>query len=155
VVVTSIVEYETTLAEGEPLRFALAPVDPGDPFRGLYLALRFELETLSLPMPPELSPGDRAYLVLGEGEDGLADARQLRAEPPAGGPYLRVRIEWSSGESVFVHLPLDRYYVEESKAPRAERLYAARPDRLRTYAVVRVRDGLGVIESLVIDGEPF
>jgi uncharacterized membrane-anchored protein len=156
VVVTSIVDYETTLSKGEPLRFALAPVDPVDPLMGRYVALRFELEDVPLPAPPESRIGDWVYVVLGVGEDGFAVARQLRAGPPSDGPYLRARLGWSPSESespTRIELPFDRYYTEESKAPRIERLYASRPDRSRTYAVVRVRGGRGVIETLVVDGE--
>ena len=156
VVVTSIVDYEATLSKGEPLRFALAPVDPVDPLRGRYVALRFELEDVPLPAPPEARIGDWVYVVLGVGEDGFAMARQLRADPPGGGPYLRARLGWSPPGPegpTRIELPFDRYYTEESKAPRIERLYASRPDRARTYAVVRVRGGRGVIETLVVDGE--
>jgi uncharacterized membrane-anchored protein len=161
-VVTSIADYEVTLAKGEPLRFALAPVDPADPFRGRYVALRFELEQLALPIPPGARWGGHAYLVLGTGEDGFAEARALQAAPPPDGPYLRVEVfghyapsasGGSPHEITRVGLPFDRYYTEESKAARIERLYAARPDPARTYAVVRVRGGRGVIESLVVDGE--
>ncbi len=156
-VVRAIADYETTLAEGEPLRFALAPVDPVDPFRGRYVALRFELERVRLPVTPEMGAADWVYLVLGVGEDGLAEARQLRAGPPSDGPYLRLRLVYYDAVDGVAHLafPFDRFYAEESKAPHIERLYGSRPDRERTYALVRVRGGQGVIEALVVDGERF
>jgi hypothetical protein len=52
----------------------------------------------------------------------------------------------------------NRYYMNESAAPAAEQRYREslgpnRPDR--AWVTVRVRDGVGVIEGLFVDGVPI
>ena len=54
-----------------------------------------------------------------------------------------------------LEVPLDRYYMEETAAPRAERLYREhnRQGEQDAYVVVRVKNGFPVIESLYVGGE--
>jgi hypothetical protein len=43
--------------------------------------------------------------------------------------------------------------MEERKAPKAEQVY--RENSRNTYALVRVRDGVGVIEDLFVGDKPI
>ena len=70
-----------------------------------------------------------------------------------------------SGE-VRLELPFDRYYMEETLAPEAERAYwdtirrqrrredDAGPPPPQTFVTVRVKDGHAVLEELYIDDRP-
>ena len=62
----------------------------------------------------------------------------------------------SAGEA-YVDLPLDRYYMPEDLAPRAERAYIehSRQSERDAYIEVRVRSGVGVIENLYVGGMPI
>jgi len=82
---------------------------------------------------------------------------ELRAARPGGWPYLTVRVSQVAGRMAYLRVPLDRFYMEESLAPVAERAYRehTRPNNRTTYITVRIRDGNSVIENLWVDGVPI
>jgi uncharacterized membrane-anchored protein len=174
----SIVRYELTLATGNVYKVKTVPVDPADPFRGRYVAIR---PVLPLPNPvvPEVgslldqvgvfrpnAARKTAYVVLSNDAAGFARADQVVAEPPRTGDYLEIAgarlrtiglVEQGRQPEVVreVVLPFDRYYMAEAAAPAAEQRYreASRRDTNRdTWITVRVRNGVGVIEGLFLDG---
>jgi hypothetical protein len=174
----SIVRYEVTLAAGRVYRVKTVPVDPADPFRGRYVAIRPVL-TLPNPVAPEVASlldqvgafrpntaRKRAYAALGQDGDGFARVEQVVAEPPTSGDYLEIAEvrRRTNGppdpdrqpELVRdIVLPFDRYYMAEAAAPAAEQRYretVGRDGDTRTWITIRVRNGVGVIEGLFIDG---
>lgn len=71
---------------GETYEFAVAPVDPHDPFRGAYVDLDYpDLEPDDDWYQP--SAPDRVYVALEE-RDGLMVATEWTARRPDSGPYL-------------------------------------------------------------------
>jgi uncharacterized membrane-anchored protein len=178
----SIVRHETTLALGTLYKIESAPVDPADPFRGRYVAIRPAIR-LAGPLSPETEAviervglfrgrGEgrgKAYVVLTTGSDGFARASAIVAEPPASGDFLEfvqtdmrvVRAAEQDRPAEFgrmIVLPFDRYYMSESAAPAAEERYreaSRRNDETRAWITVRVRNGRGVVEGLYIDGVPI
>ncbi|NQU12319.1 GDYXXLXY domain-containing protein [bacterium] len=157
-----IARRETTLRHGRAYKFRTRPVDPYDAFRGRYVALGFEQNQAAWGGAGQPRPGKTAYAVLAEDEAGWATVREVTASPPGTGAYLKIAVNhagWGTNAgTVNFRLPFDRYYLEETKAPRAERLYLEHNRRgqtnLSTYAVVRVRAGDAVLEDLVIGGRP-
>jgi uncharacterized membrane-anchored protein len=169
---SSIVRYERTLSQGTLYKIKTVPVDPADPFRGRYVAVQSAI-TLSPPLSPEVLrlfteyPARRAYVVLATDEEGFARAAEVVTARPAGGDYLPIASAFQ--RPVFddqrlretrydIVLPFDRYYMNESAAPAAEQRYLEsirRNGESRTWLTVRVRNGVGVIEGLYIDGEPI
>lgn len=148
----AVARHEYTLARGTPMRFKLAPVDPIDPIRGRYVQLRFDAQTTNVPRP-ETSSLERSYFAtLATDANGFAYVRELRRDRPSDGDYLVVRVNGYGDEGVRIAFGFDRFYAEESAARRIEEGFARNPDPMRTYAVVRVRAGHGVIESLVVNG---
>jgi hypothetical protein len=157
-----IAGYERTLSHGSEWRFEVVPVDPADAFRGRYLALRFAAETTGLPTAAGIDWQSWVHVPLSEDPEGLAQLGPPRTEPPAEGAYLRVRvgqIQYTlEGPEAHIDLPFDRLYLPEGLAPAAEeRLREStaghdEADGARAWAVVRIRDGRGVLEDLVIDG---
>lgn len=174
----SIVRYEITLATGTVYRMKTAPVDPADPFRGRYVAIQPVL-TLAQPPSPEVvalvdqvgtfrpnTARTTAYAVLGTGADGFAHVVEVVREPPRTGDYVEIAgvrrraiepVEQGRQPELVrdIVLPFDRYYLAEASAPAAEQRYreAARRDAgSQTWITVRVRNGIGVIEGLFIDG---
>jgi hypothetical protein len=66
-----------------------------------------------------------------------------------------IPLEWQAGAvRTRLELPHDRYYMDESKAPRAEAAARgqSRPEPRNTWVTLRVRDGVAAVESLWIDG---
>jgi len=174
----SIVRYELTLAAGNVYKVKTVPVDPADPFRGRYVAIQPVL-TLPNPVAPEVgylldqvgvfrpnAARKTAYVVLSNNAAGFARVDQVVSERPRTGDYLEIAgarlraigpVEQGRQPEVVreVVLPFDRYYMAEAAAPAAEQRYreASRRGANRdTWITVRVRNGVGVVDGLFIDG---
>ena len=154
---------ETTLSQGRAYKFKTRPVDPYDAFRGRYVALAFEQEHApwrgTNPVPYRV----RGYAGVVEGPDGFAVVREVSQQPPATGDFFKVQVNpgWGTNTGMaYFTMPFDRYYMEETKAPQAERAYWEQSNRrgqtnLSTYAVVRVRNGHAALADLYLAGKPI
>lgn len=149
-----IMKRESTLKEGILFRFKTAPVDPYDAFRGRYVAL--QVEASRVPQPPGLKVENRQriYASVTVDKDGFATISQITNHKPDKGPYLSAQVWYATGKEVILDLPIDRYYMEEKAAPRAEKLYRQHSanDKKDAYVTVRIKDGFVVTEGLYIDG---
>jgi hypothetical protein len=151
-----IARYELALARGAVFKVRGAPVDPVDPFRGRYVVFRLAFEPVEL----DTSFAGPVWVELEEGPDGFARAGTVSKTRPARGHYVQAQaipLEWGAGPvRTRVELPQDRYYLEESKAPRAEVAARAqsRPALRNTWVTLRVRQGVGAVERFWIDGVP-
>ena len=125
-----------TLQTGEEFRFRVNPVDPYDAFRGRYVRLR----------APQDVRGQGRYGIITVDADGFAYISSISESRPSSGAYVR------SSNSTRFTLPIERYYMEESLAPRAERLAMRREPGEEAYVTVRVKNGELVISGLYIDG---
>lgn len=145
---------ENTLRHGEAFRFKTQPVDPYDAFRGRYVALNFEAATFTNRVPDELFNRRRQtmYASIDNDADGFAQVTALHRTRPATGSCIQVKV-WNRSRLQF---PFDRFYLEESLAPKAESLYREHNRRgaTNTYAIVRVLGGFATLEDLIIDGRP-
>jgi uncharacterized membrane-anchored protein len=152
-------QHERTLAEGRLFKFRTQPVDPADAFRGRYVWVRLQPDSVKVPNASRRETGQKAYAVLGVASDGFATVERLEAAPPANAAAVAVRLGWTDSREGVVHFswPLDRYYMEETKAPAAEAAY--RGHNVRTnqvcYVTVRVRGDNAVLENLFIAGKPI
>ncbi|MEI6437237.1 MAG: GDYXXLXY domain-containing protein [Candidatus Omnitrophota bacterium] len=156
--VSMIAKREVTLKYGAAFKFKTAPVDPYDAFRGRYVAL--SMEQGKAPALPGLvmQYGEKVYAVLSVDETGFAKVTGVTRTKPddiPGGAFLEARVAYTKEDGyVYLDWPMDRYYMEESAAPRAEALYWQHSTSKQRDAqvVVRVLDGFAVIEGLYIDG---
>jgi uncharacterized membrane-anchored protein len=138
---------ELTLRTGRAYKFRTAPVDP-------YVALAFEQREALWDNQKTPSRGSTAFAVLGEDANGFAQVLRLTSLKPESGDYLRVKTGYSGKSNmVSYRFSFERFYMEERKAPEAERVY--REKNRDTYALVRVRDGVGVIEDLFVGDKPI
>ncbi len=179
--ISMIVRREVTLRTGDLYRFKTAPVDPADPFRGRYVALRFDESELLLTTDQTWISGEMLYALVTVNADGYAELNTLTRTCPAAVPYLKVKVryvgssrvegksliqketytdhegkEYHYQSAVFLDLPFNRYYMEESKAPKAEALYRDRNrDALSdAFVTVRIKKGFAVLDELYINGQP-
>lgn len=156
---SSIARYEHTLASGQPLRFRLAPVDPVDPLRGYYVALRFAEEspttaTVDSDIRRHLFRDTDVFVTLRVDEEGFARVARVSARPPSSGPYLRATLAYLGYDTPMrLDLPLDRFYTGQAAAASVQQAFFGGPRPTDAFAVVRVLDGRGIIESLVVDGK--
>ena len=148
--------WETVLREGQTYKFRTAPVDPYDAFRGRYVALRLERETVPNPTGKILEPGHPLFVTLSRDENGFAGFEKAVLEPPADGDYIEARALYSSTNEISLYLPMTRYYLNEKAAPEAERAYAQFSNRTNHHAFIQVRilKGKAVVEDLYLDDVP-
>ena len=150
--ISMIVKREVTLRTGIPFRFKTAPVDPYDAFRGRYVAFRVEVNKVSKPEGVDLKYGQKVFAQLAVDENGFAKISKISLKKPKDLTYLTVTVTYLNGNDVGLNLPIDRYYMEEKAAPRAEQVYRehSRRDKQDAYVVVRVTNGFAVIEGLYV-----
>ncbi|MFP6581026.1 MAG: GDYXXLXY domain-containing protein [Candidatus Hydrogenedentota bacterium] len=153
-----IVQREGTLQQGVAYKFRCAPVDPYDAFRGKYVALSLQTGgDLSWSGDP-LRENQPIYVSLSVDTEGFAQVDSLSLTRPDFGDYVQAKVQWNTAGQTDVSLafPFDRYYLEESKAPEAERVYreSLREAERSTYITVRIKSGFGVLEELYINDTP-
>ncbi len=152
-----ILKRERVLAHGQAFKFRTAPVDPYDAFRGRYVALDFDQRHVALPRGHGFAGHEKAYALIAEDAEGFAIFSGISRDRPESGPYLSTKIQYVSTTDVSLRLPFDRFYMDESEAPEAERAYRQNSVRSNqnAYVQIRIENGFGVIEDLFIDGTPI
>lgn len=152
-----IVGLERTLRTGTLYKFKTAPVDPYDAFRGRYVALAIQERSAPVAGAEKITRGDTVYAALEVDTNGFARFSGATLNRPASGDYIRAKSMGVSPERVTLELPFDRFYLEESVAPEAERLYRehSRRGAQDAYVTVRVRSGRAAVEDLSIAGKPI
>jgi uncharacterized membrane-anchored protein len=152
-----IMSHEETLRTGERFKFRTMPVDPYDAFRGRYVSLRIEQNALPVPSGAQWKNGQKVFALIDTDANGYSKLGELCAVRPCGRQYLTVRVSQIYGRTAYFDAPFDRFYMEESLAPAAEKVYRehTRTSERDAYVTVRIRDGLGVIENLWVDGVPI
>ena len=157
-----LLNYDAVRTRGKTLKFQTQPVDPVHPFKGRYVALNFTESRITVPQPHSLHRGQKVYVVLKNNAGGYAEIDHLlKKEPLKDIDYIKADVEyindWTDSTTSVIELkyPFDEYFMEEYKAPEAEKLYGnAAVDTDQTYAVVKIYKGEGVIEGLFINNTP-
>lgn len=150
---------ETVIAEGKEFRFKTEPIDPSDPFRGKYITLQFEADFLLLKDSVTWRPGQKVFVTFEEDSSGYARPVGIFENEPDAEYYLQTKVDYvsnfRSNHRVQFELPFNRFYLEESKAQRAEDLYReAQSDSTQVaYALVSIGLGQAVIKDVVINDQ--
>jgi uncharacterized membrane-anchored protein len=150
-------EKNKTLVRGEVFKFATAPVDPTHPFIGKYVHLDFNEAHSSFPAAGDYKSGETIYVVYKKDKKGYAQVAGISRTKPSTHNYLQAKVNYinsiNNEQTLFFQLPFNRFYMEEYKAPRAEKLYLERsPDTTnKTYALVSLFDGDAVIKDVFIN----
>ena len=156
--------YENILITGESYFFKVVPRDPADPFKGRYVHLTFPEDSGQISKlknntdsVKELTRKDTAYAVYEKDTDGFAKIVDLQKTMPQNVDYIKVKMSYRHNDTYGFKLPFNRYYAEESKAPKIEALLwrGDREEQKIFYADVRIKDGYGVIAELYVDDAPI
>jgi uncharacterized membrane-anchored protein len=153
-----VYEREDIMASGKEFRFRTAPVDPNDPFRGKYISLQYQENNIEVKNASDWTDNETVYVIIAAGKDGYAGIQSVSKEEPSGKQdYVKAKVEYVTNDrpfNLFIRYPFDIFYMEESKAPVAEKVY--RQTTLDTnqvaYGLVIVKNGEAVIKDVVIDG---
>lgn len=153
-----IMDREEILQKGKSFYFKATPVDPTDPFRGKYITLNFEASRVKTTDQHDWVNGEPVYLLLATDAEGFARVQDVASTQPTDTTdFLAAVVDYTTSDALVVELPFDRFYMEESKAPEAERTYnRTMLDTAKvTYALVKVKSGQAVLADVLIDGVPI
>ena len=157
---------EKILHEGDRFRFKTQPIDPADPFQGRFVRLNFEENFIpsSGERKSELRYKEPLYALIEVDHAGFAHFTGWSKTMPATGAFLKSRRLWdkySSGtdtsqrhyEGFVIKLPFDRFYMDEAKAPRAERMVRDATRTTNCWANIRILEGKAVVEDVMVGGQ--
>lgn len=151
---------ENVLREGAEYKFKTELIDPNDPFRGKYITLNFEENTVEVENTADWFGGENIYLSLTTDPEGFAKIASVSKEKPTKDQdYLQAAVGYASGidtTQLIIEYPFDRFYMEESKAYDAEIQFreAQRDTSQVTYALVNIKEGQAVLKDVMIEGVP-
>lgn len=153
------IRSEETIAKGTPLKFRLRGFDPHDPFRGEYLRIQFQDNSMKVSKEEYEFMKAYEYLVFDVDYNGYATPAYL-SEIPA---ELSLKVKtnaynFTSKDSIdstriWIDYPFDRIWMNQEEAPIAEKLInKALQDEGDIYAIVSVKDGDGILTDVEING---
>jgi uncharacterized membrane-anchored protein len=150
-----IYDQEQVLRDGKTYHFKTAPIDPSDPFRGKYITLNFEEDRVEVVNPKEWENAEYVYVSIIDSA-GFAKISTVSMYEPEGADYIKARITYVSDYEPYtlqIQYPFERFYLEESKASEAERLYwDNRTDSTQViYAVVSIKDGTAALKDVMLN----
>jgi len=151
-----IYDSEHVIANGVLYKFKTQPVDPSDPFRGKYITLSFDANSLIIRDSVTWESGETIFVSFTTDSAGFAKAASVSREAPASEAYLQTTVTYMNtyGErEVIFNLPFDRFYLEESKASQAEQVYwqAQLDSTQHTYGLVSLGKGAAVLKDVMIN----
>jgi len=152
-----IYDSEKTLFAGKEYKFKTAPIDPNDPFRGKYIALRYEDNLTQVQNDENWTRNETIYIILSTDKDGYARIHSVsKSKPEDNSDFVKAKVSYHSNDNKNVNIdyPFNRFYMEESKAPAAEKVYSeSLADTTKVaYALIYIKDGEAVIKDVLIDG---
>lgn len=153
-----ILNKEDILASGTAFSFRMVPVDPNDPFRGKYITLRFSDNTFDVAGDLKYYENDRVYVLFTTDADGFAQIKSVsKIKPDQERDYLKTTVAAvlpGKKTRLTLEYPFTRFYMQEFKAPEAERLVneAMQDTSAVSYAVVNIKDGQSVLVDVMLNG---
>lgn len=152
---------EAILKTGKVFKFRCAPVDPNDPFRGKYIILGFDENSLQQQEELKWQSGETIYVQMKNDSAGFAKIYAVHKTKPGNQTdFIKAKVDYFSNDSnneVFIAWPFNRFYLEESKAYAAEQEYvkSLADSNNITYALVKVKNGDAVLENVFINDKPI
>ena len=169
--VRTIIRFSFPEGKGAEYRFRITAYDPYDPMRGRYVRLNLNDFERNIRLPNKSRDLFEHHLpcfaVLGKTPDGkavIADLVPDRNEIPAGKDFLPVQYMWFRQDydeknkkhlktgTHHIQLPFNRFYLNEKKAPEAEKLLQ-NPKNKAELIVIVYPDGVYRVKDLVVNGK--
>lgn len=160
-----IFEQENILKSGELFKFKTAPIDPVDPFRGRYVTLNFDENNFELETETEWDsdyPRKDVFVHLDRDSLGFAKIIDVTLEKPTSSTnFIKAKAYGTffnqTNKLINIEYPFNRFYMDEFKAPKAEKIYReAQIDSTQVaYASVRIKEGKAVLENVFVNDKPI
>ena len=155
-----IVGRAIVLSSGKEFKFKIAPIDPSDPFRGKYISLNFNENSVAIQNKGNWVNGETVFVLLTTDSNGFAKIRSVsKVRPLVSQNFLKAKVNYIAydGSKLFIEYPFDRFYMEESKAYDAELTYnrTLRDTSQVTYALVNIKNGESILKDVMINGIPI
>ena len=158
-----IFDKELVLGSGTTFKFKVRPIDPSDPFRGKYITLNYTDQRIDVPTEPEWQRKESVYILYVKDSAGYAKVSHVSKEKPTESTdYLKTKVThvtlYRDKQVLNIEFPFNRFYMEESKAEEAERVYWQSLWRTRgnenppTYALISIKNGKGVLKDVMVHG---
>jgi uncharacterized membrane-anchored protein len=151
-----VFDQEKIIATGVEYKFKIAPVDPYDAFRGRYITLNFEKNSFDVLNADTFVRDEPIYIYLTTDSAGFADVADVSKTPPTyKTDFVSAKVNYFYDSKLTFNLPFNKFFMEETKAPEAEKVYreALRRDSIQNaYALVSVKEGEAVLKDLIING---
>ncbi len=152
---------EQTIRKGNSFLFEIAPIDPTHPLKGKYIILNYPV--LNVISKSEINLNKPVYAILEKKENQEYNIISLsNVAPSRTSDFVKVEVnnwifERNQEDSLQynINFPFTEFYMEESKAPKAEEIYRSlNQDTTQTaYAVVSIYKGDAVVTDVVINGK--
>ncbi len=159
---TMIQGQEQILHEGVAYRFKTRPIDPVDAFRGRYIILGYDnFEFDHDEGSNKFEYGQKVFATLAKDSAGYAYFSELLTTAPSSGDFLLTTcLNYRKGK-IRLQVPenMNKYFLNESIAPEAERLYRqfnsdrTNRDSVFVYVDTRVFEGKVLLEKVYFKGE--
>ena len=160
ILLAMIVRPTWTAMAGEEIRIQTAPIDPDDLFRGSYVALSYEIETVSSKQLDAAIFSDfkrknegeyrNVYVQLKKGEDQLYHADHVSYKNPKKGIFLKGKLQipydFAGSSPIQIEYGLDNYYVPKEKAEKLESSASVKP----AIAIIKLKNGHVVLKEILI-----
>jgi len=155
-----ILDRGIVLTSGKEFKFKTAPIDPSDPFRGKYINLNFNENTVEIQNKENWANGETVFVLLTTDSNGFAKIRSVsKTKPLDNEDFLKAKVDFIiyDGSKLSIEYPFERFYMEESKAYDAELTYnrTLRDTSQFTYALVNIKNGESVLKDVLINGIPI
>jgi uncharacterized membrane-anchored protein len=169
-----IFDREDILVNGKDFKFKTKPVDPNDPFRGKYITLGFEENLVKDQSENDWQISESIYVLLTTDTEGFARIVSVSKVKPVGNvDFVEAKVSFFSlfdpmqaqpdslnqpeskkNTDLIIEYPFNRFYMEEFKAPLAEKVYreSLTDSSNVTYALVKIKNGEAVVKDIVING---
>lgn len=145
---------------GEEIKIQTAPIDPTDLFRGSYVALGYEIESINLKQLDETVTNDfksqnigdykNVYVALKQDSNELYTVDYISKEKPNSNLYLKAKLQipydLDNASSIHIKYGLDNYYAPKDKALELETSASTKS----AIAVVKVKNGNAVLKEIII-----
>jgi len=153
-----IMQQEDILKEGTVFKFKTRPVDPNDPFRGKFVILNYEAARNETAEEQHWFRGEPVFVRIATDAQGFAKVHALEKMAPVDDDdYVQAEIDRIWGENptrIRIKFPFERFYMEETKAPKAEALFRdMRADTsIVIYSLVVINQGKSALEDVLVNG---